>query len=740
MCIAYPVTLLAQTRQLADYVNPLVGSALKGDGGTDPFVNPPFAMTNFVAQTDQNAICREMPYVYEDSTIIGFLATHQPTVCMGDYGYVSVMPEIGHLKVLPKKRQLKFSHKNEKATPYYYSVLMRTPRGKRLKAEMAATEHCGILRFTFPQSNQAHIIVQGINLRKKQKGPYNSWVNRYNHLSGYVHINQAKDEITGYNPDRMSYNISPRLPNFKGYFVIKFSKPFKKFGTWDEDSIYASHTKLTAKRMGAYISFKTRKNEKIKVKIGTSFISIAQARENLHREIPQWNFKRVVQTTKVKWNHALHRIEIPGAPVKKKELFYSEMYHTLLFPRKFSEYGRYYSAFDDTVHKGISYNDYSLWDIYRAEEPLLIFTQPDRINGMVAALVQDYEQGGWMPKWPNPAYTNIMIGTHADSFIADAFIKGFRGYNVQKAYAAMRKDAFTPPRGDIHKAWGDRDPWTGYEARGGLTYYKKLGYVPVNKTNESVSRTLEFAYDDFCVAQVAKALRKTSDYKKLMARSKNYRNVYNDSTGFMAPRLSNRKWASDPNRGFTEGSKWNYLFAVQQDVPGLIKLMGGAKNFDAKLDSAFVDHRIRYDNEPANHYAYLYDYGGQPWKTQQKVRELVSDNFHDRPDGLTGNDDCGQMSAWYIFGVMGFYPVNPGSTFFAIGAPQLPKIVMHLGPKGKTHPFTIIAKNLSSKNKYIQKATLDGKPLKKPFITYQEIMNGKRLVFTMGSKPNYNWK
>jgi len=721
-----------------DYINPFIGTARKGSGGTMPCVNLPFAMTNFVAQTDQNKISR-MPYVYDDHYIMGFLATHQPTVWMGDYGYVSVMPEVGSLKVLPEKRKLPFSHKQETAHPYYYSVILNPDKPHRIKAEMSATEHAGILTFIFPKSNDAHIVIQAINLRN-DGDKTNSSTNRYKHFSAYVRIDRKNNEIIGYNPDRMSYNIGPKLKNFKGYFVIKFNKPFQSFGTWDEDSVFASSRKKMGKRMGAYVNFKTRKGEKISVKIGTSFISIDQARDNLHREIPDWDLHKVALLTKSKWQKALDRIKISGVSNQIKTIFYTAMFHTMLFPRKFSEYGRYYSAFDDTVHNGVSYNDYSLWDTFRAEQPLLLFTQPGRVDDMIMSLLQMYKHGGWMPKWPNPTYSNIMIGTHADAVIADAFVKGFRGYNLQTAYAAMRKDAMVPPKGDTHKRWGDRYPWTSYEARGGLTYFNSIGYVPVDKTNESVSRTLEFAYDDFCIAQVAKALGKMKAYKKLMKWSQNYHNVYNPQTGFMAPKLYNGKWDPKPNEGFTEGSKWTYLFCVMQDIPGMIKMMGGRKRFAAKVDSDFTGGHYVHDNEPDHHYTYLFDYCGEPWKTQSLVRKNTIANYHDRPSGINGNDDCGQMSAWYIFSSLGFYPVTPGTDVFAIGAPQYPKVTMQLGPDDNTHSFTIIAKNLSEKNKYVQSVALDGKPINHPFIHYQQIMHAKKLVFVMGDKPNYNWK
>jgi predicted alpha-1,2-mannosidase len=358
---------------------------------------------------------------------------------------------------------------------------------------------------------------------------------------------------------------------------------------------------------------------------------------------------------------------------------------------------------------------------------------------MVTSLLQMYEEGGWLPMWPNPAETNTMISTHADSVIADAYIKGVRGFNLQKAYAAMYKDAMTPPDGDVKNRWKDGVRWTTYEARGGLSWYKSLGYVPQDNTDESVSRTLEFAYDDFCVAQIAKAVGKGNDYDLFMNRSRYYKNLYDPTTGFMRPKNSDGSWYEDDKAGFTEGSPWTYLFCAMQDIPGLIALLGGEERFAAKLDENFSGGHYRHDNEPGHHYAYLYDYCNQPWKTQAKVREAMALNYHNKPDGLNGNDDCGQMSAWYIFSAMGFYPVTPGSPVYAIGSPLFEKATIVLTRPYQRASFTVIARDQSPTNKYIQSATLNGKLLKEPFINHADIANGSTLVFLMGPQPNKRW-
>jgi predicted alpha-1,2-mannosidase len=729
MCFALSGSLTALAQQPIDDVNPMIGTtgpSVFDYGGMIPGVARPFGMTHWAAVTRENKISA-CPYNYSDTMIQGFLGTHQPAIWMGDYGYVSLMPSIGELNIAQK---YPYHHQDEISAPNYYSVKMGEDN-RSIKAELTATTRSGFLRFTFPASQTSHIVVTAI---------------RSQQFTGFVHVDARNQEITGYNPDRMSAELGPPLPNFKGYFVIQFSKRFTSFGTWEGETVHAESEQQTGHRMGAYATFPTAQGEVIHVKIGTSFISLDQARDNLKREIPDWNFEGIKAEGRSIWNKALNKIRIQGASKDDRVNFYTAMYHTLLFPRIFSEYGRYYSAFDDRIHNGVSYNDYSLWDTFRAEHPLLLLTQPQIVPDMITSLLQMYEEGGWMPKWPNPTYSNIMIGTHADSVIADAYVKGIRGFDLQKAYAATYKDAMTPPDGDMTNRWADRAPWTAFEARGGLTWYKSLGYVPIDKTDESVSCTLEFAYDDYCVAQLAKAVGKQDDYELLMQRSRNYKNLYDPVVGFMRPKKSDgtwdeEAWASKEDRkpGFTEGSPWTYLFCEMQDIPGMIALLGGAQKFAAKLDENFSGGHYRHDNEPGHHYTYLYDYCGEPWKTQEKVRETMASQYHNAPDGLSGNDDCGQMSAWYIFSAMGFYPVTPGTPVYALGSPLFKRATIMLDKPYNKGPFTVIARNQSLANKYIQSATLNGKPLKEPFIKHSDISHGSTLVFLMGPKPNKKW-
>jgi predicted alpha-1,2-mannosidase len=732
-------------KQEVDFVNSYIGTAEKGDGGLALSIGPPFTMTNFSPQTCENRISR-MYYVYEDTTILGFIASHQPTVWMGDYGYVSVMPEIGALKTNPKQRKLAFKHSDEHVSPYYYSVKMKANNTKYLKAEIAATERCGIFKFTFPESIESHLVFQAINIADNPEPSWNpnlnSKVKRENSIIAYIAIDKEKKEITGYNPDRQCFNIGSDLKNFKGYFIIQFDKPCIAYGTWNNDSILPFVKELSAKkRLGAYISFSTKNNETVKVKIATSFISLEQARENLKKEIPDWDFDKISQQTKNCWQKELEKIKVEGVTENQKTIFYTAFYHCLLFPRQFSEYGKYYSAYDDKVHNGVSYTDFSLWDTFRALHPFLIFMQPKRVGDMITSMLQMYQEGGRLPMWPNPAETNIMIGTHADAVIADAYIKGIRGYDVNLAYEAMRKDAMMATECDgSNNKMSDRQEWSCYEGQAGLQYFHTLGYIPSDYKSESVSRTIEYGIDDYCVAQVAKDLGKTDDYNKLIQWSENYKNLYNNETGFFSPRLFNGKWDSNTNEGFTEGSPWTYLFGAMHDVPGMINMMGGNDKFSTKLDQNFAENHYKHDNEPGHHYIYLYNYCGQPWKTQELARTHTTLNYRNTPVGINGNDDCGQMSAWYIFSVMGFYPVTPASGLYSIGAPQFPKLTMNYTANGRQCKLEIIANNLSKTNKYIQNVTLDGKPIERPFISHQQIVNGNKLIFEMGMKPSVNWK
>jgi predicted alpha-1,2-mannosidase len=701
-----------------DFVNSYIGTGGGGHeyGGTMPFVSTPFGMTSWTPQTRQNTV-GVTSYAYEDNTISGFIGTHQPAIWMGDYGYVTLMPELTSLKISPEDRKQSFSRKSEIATPYYYSVVTDAGNSQHIRTEMTATDHCGIFRFTFPQDSQPFVMIEAT-----RKG-----------ITGFVQIDPQRHEIVGYNPDRMDSDLGPlALPHFKGYFVIRFNQSFATYGTYHNSKVTPGKISTTSTNAGAYVGLKPGANDPPEAKIGTSFISIEQARANLQSEIPDWSFGAHRDKLKAIWNQKLGIATIEGATPDQRAIFYTGLYHALLYPKLISEHGRYYSAFDDKVHSGLSYTDYSLWDTYRAENSLLTIFAPERIAGMVQALLQDYQQGGWMPKWPNPSYTNIMVGTPADSVVAEAIAKGFHGFDYQLAYSAVYKDAMTPPDGDTTRLWKDREQHTPYEARAGLTYSKKLGYIPADKTAEAASSTLEEAYEDWDAAQVAKAVGKTQDYRFFIQRSLNYKLLFNSTTGFMQGRNFDGSWAS-PKAGWTEGDDWVYTWSVLHDVPGLIALMGGPEKFNAKLDQHFNGGHNRHDNEPSHHTGYLYDYSGEPWKTQARVRQIADQYYSNQPDGVAGNEDCGQMSAWFVFTTMGFYPVNPASAEYMIGSPIFTKTTLYL-PNGKT--FVISAENNSPDNVYIQSARLNAQSLDKPILTYAQIEAGGSLDFVMGATPS----
>ncbi|MGC1520497.1 MAG: GH92 family glycosyl hydrolase, partial [Steroidobacteraceae bacterium] len=555
-----------------DWVNTFIGTGGGGVdyGGTMPFVTTPFGTTNWTAQTRQNRISVSS-YAYEDTYIEGFIGTHQPAIWMGDYGYVTLMPEIGAINYAPEARRLAFTHKDEVSTPYYYSVKMGADAAHRINAEMTATDHAGYLRFTYPKGSTASVLIEAT-----RPG-----------IEGFVKIDADRHEVSGYNPDRMDSNLGPfKLPNFKGYFVVRFKQPFVAKTVYEAVLMWPGVDEVKGINVGAFVTFNTAESGAVDAQVGTSFIGIEQARANLDAEMPAWDFESMRRALKATWNQKLKVAAIEGATPAQRHIFYSGLYHALLYPKLFSEHGRYYSAFDDKVHAGTSYTAYSIWDTFRAENSLLTLFAPERIDGMVQALLQDYQEGGWMPKWPNPSYTNIMIGTHADSLVAEAINKGFKGFDYGLAYAAVYKDAMTPPDGDNTRRWFDREPYTPYEARAGLSYARTLGYIPADKISESASSTEEEAYDDYAVAQAAKALGKTDDYAFFMQRSTNYKNLFNPARSFMQAKNSDGRWAS-PDDGWTEGDQWVYLFAALHDVPGVVQLLGGREAASAKLDEHF---------------------------------------------------------------------------------------------------------------------------------------------------------
>jgi predicted alpha-1,2-mannosidase len=714
----YATFAAAPQRDAVSYVNPLIGtqSSTIGYGGTMPFVNAPFGMTSWTAQTRQNKISITS-YNYGDKAITGFIGTHQPAIWMGDYGYVTIVPQSGALHTNPEERGVAFRHEDETARPDYYAVTL----ANGLHAEMTGSDRAALMRFQFPKTGAARILVEA-----SRPG-----------IEGFANVDLQRQEITGYNPDRMDAHLGPNtgaaaLPSFKGYFVVQFREAPRTGKTYGMNDAGAYR--------GAYAEFAP--GAQVEMRVGTSFLSIEQARENLGREIPTWDFNTAQRRLRAQWNEKLQRLQVSAGNSEKAKL-YTALYHALLYPKEFSEYGHYYSAFDDTIHNGESYTAFSTWDTFRAENSLLTLMAPERVDGMITALLQNFQEGGWMPKWPNPAYTNIMISTHADSLVAEAIRKGFHGFDLELAWKAVYKDAMSPPDGDTTRRWLDREEHTPYEARAGLTYYKTLGYIPTDKTDEAASRTLEDSYDDWCVAQVAKALGRTDDSRFFLHRSLNGRNLFNPHLNLMNGKTSDGRWApiggahdTNENRsvsGWTEGDAWVYTYSMFHDQAGLMQLMGGAEKYASQLDAHFNGGHNVHKNEPSHHYGYLYDFAGQPWKTQAKVREIAAKEYGNGPGGLDGDDDCGQMSAWLLFTSFGFYPVNPASGEYMIGSPVYPRMSLKL-TNGKT--FVVAAQNNSAANVYIQSASLNGSALESPVLTWEQIQAGGTLRFVMGAKPS----
>ncbi|MEM1689927.1 MAG: GH92 family glycosyl hydrolase [Candidatus Hadarchaeales archaeon] len=734
-----------------DYVDPFIGTR---HGHTSPGAAVPFAMTTWDPVRKEQASDISYPYEYifieeggrwkpaDTMEIAGIRGSHFPSgSCMSDYACITIMPMFGSEVKTGPERSSRIRHETEIATPGYYAV---TFDDYGIRVEVTSTMRVGLLRLTFENSGNAHILID-------------------THLgTGWSKIIPENNEIVGYS-DVGLY----RAPTgeFKGYYVVTFSKQFTSWGTYQGSTKNPGNTEVRAYNSGAWVSFPVSAGEVVYVKASISFISVEQARYNMQAEIPGWDFDGVRQQARQKWNQLLSMIRVEGGTDADKIKFYTALYHALLLPRVSSEYGKYFSVFDARVHTCDGwefYNDFSMWDTFRALHALQIFLVPERVRDMMRSLVAMYEQGGWMPKWPNPGYSSIMIGTHGDSLVTEAYLKGITDFDVQKAYEAMVKNATQSP-----------PPF--YEARTGIEDYMTLGYCPTDRGyRESVSLTLEYAYDDWCIAQLAKALGKDNDYRYFMQRATNWRNVYNPEApgepgnpykGYVQGRKSDGTWEEpfDP-RGYysyitqpNEGNPWQYTWFVPHDVQGLIDVMG-KENFIGKLerlfekseepsllaDNRFTEQgRVRYywhGNEPSHHIAYLFVYAGAPWRTQYWVRNVLETRYRLGPHGLPGNDDCGQMSAWFIFSSMGFYPVCPPSLTYVIGSPIFDKITINLPSfYGQNKKFEIIVYNNSPTNIYVQSAKLNGQPLERAWLWHSEIINGGTLELWMGPNPNTSW-
>lgn len=718
---------------------PMVGTA--GHGHTYPGATVPFGSVQLSPDTRTAGWDACSGYNYVDSTIMGFSHTHLSGTGGADLGEVLIMPFTGSLD--RTNFASSFSHDNELAQPGYYRVHLGT---YNIEAELTATAHCGMHRYTFPKSRQSHILIDLMHNIGDRKTPWATLKVESDRL------------ITGERTDRGWTHKTI-------YFAIECSRPFKDFTIeLDGKRLSAGQKEAQGRNIRAFLDYRTRPGGQIILRVGISPTSVEEARKNLAAEIPTWDFDAVCSAARNAWEQNLSRVDIECSNPHIRRTFYSALYHTMVAPTLYNNADGSYCGADGKAHPYEGFQDYStfsIWDVYRAEMPLLTIDEPDRMNDMVQSLLVEYQQSPQhlLPLWPLANYdTGSMIGYHAVSIIYDAYAKGFREFDPQLAFQAMRD--------------------TAMNGRLRQNEYQKYGYVPWEppgppKGSAATSRTLEFAYDDWCIGQMAKALGKTGDAKFFLNRSQNYRHVWDPSTQFFRSPEPDGTWKEpfDPlqvarrnnvaDGYYTEADAWEYMFAVPEDVPGMIRLYGGNEAFIKKLDEFFDQDSILHDwridvtgligqyshgNEPDEQCAYLYALAGAQYKTAARVRDIQLTQYDDSPEGLDGNDDCGQVSAWYVWSALGLYPVNPASGIYVIGSPLVQKAVIHLDPKYyKGGTFTIIVHSdtqyapAARMDNYIQSATLNGQPLTRPWITQEELANGGTLELTMGVLPNVSW-
>jgi predicted alpha-1,2-mannosidase len=714
----------AQTDPVS-FVNEAIGTAHEGQ--TFLAAGPPFAMTQWAPQTRAGNVKCIAPNYATDKRIQGFRGSHFLTgSCTQDYGSVTLMAESGEPKLKAEERSSTFS--NQIADPQQYRVRLDD---YGINVSLAGTTRAGFMRFHFENGGKSWILVEANSAKNE----------------GSVAIDAEHNEITVVDPVRRLYAGNGKPAGFSGYFVVRFDRSFQVGGTWagTEKHPGATSQQGTDGTPGAYVSFDLKPGDIVQAKIGSSFTSIEEARKNLDSEISGWDFDRVVEQAKAAWNQELGKIEIKATPTQK-HVFYTALYHAMLLPRVFSDVSGTYPGFANEgrtqVAKGFTYyDDFSLWDTFRAVHPLLTILDPARELEMVKSLIAKGQQGGFLPIFPAwNSYTSEMVGDHAVSLIADAYFKGIREFDVGEAYRLIKKNATELP--------DDYELYIDGRGRRGLNAYLKYGYIPLEEhlndafhKNEQVSRTLEYAYDDSLVGDMALALGHKADAELFHKRAQNYKNVIDRGTGFARGRHEDGTWDSpfDPTKPasyITEGLPFQYTFFVPQDIPGLIEWVGGREAFIAKLDQLFAQGMYNHGNEPSHHIAYLYDNAGSAWKTQEHVRELMETQYSDGAGGLAGNDDAGQMSAWFVMSALGFYAVDPGTPVYEIGVPFYDEATIRLD-NGKL--FRIRAIGTSSGKRYIHSATLNGKPLHRYWLKHSEITGGGELVFEMSTEPNKSW-
>ncbi|WEK35535.1 MAG: GH92 family glycosyl hydrolase [Candidatus Pseudobacter hemicellulosilyticus] len=715
-----------------EWINPLMGTDSKpslSNGNTYPAIAVPWGMNFWIPQTGQMG--DGWAYTYAADKIRGFKQTHQPSPWMNDHGQFSIMPITGKAEFDQNKRASWFSHKAEVSKPYYYSVYLAD---HDVTTEIAPTERAAQFRFTYPERDSSFLVVDAFD-----KG-------------SSVTIVPSENKIVGYT----TRNSGGVPKNFKNYFVIYLDKPFTVTYTWENKALVQGGTSTTSDHAGAIVGFSTRKGEKVNVKVASSYISVEQAELNLKRELAADNFEATKRKAKEAWNKQLNKILVSGGTIEQVRTFYSCMYRTLQFPQKFYEYDSkgdvvHYSPYNGEVLPGRMFAGTGFWDTFRALYPFLNLLYPGINTEMQEGLANDYKESGWLPEWSSPGLRSVMIGNNSASVVADAYLKGLRGYDINTLYEAL-----------LHGA-NNEGPMPAV-GRKGVKYYNDLGYVPYDvKINENAARTLEYAYDDFTIYQLGKALGRPKEETDLyLKRSQNYRNLFDPETKLMRGKNENGQFQAPFNPfkwgdAFTEGNSWHYSWSVFHDIEGLKKLMGGNDMFVAMLDSVFsmppvfddsyyggTIHEIRemqimnmgqyaHGNQPIQHMIYLYNFAGQPWKTQYWVRQAMEKLYKPTPDGYCGDEDNGQTSAWYVFSSMGFYPVCPGTSQYVLGTPLFKKMTLKLD-NGKT--LQINAPNNSDVNQYVQSVKRNGVVETKNFVDHFDLMKGGVLEFQMGANPN----
>ncbi|KAI9455755.1 glycosyl hydrolase family 92-domain-containing protein [Lactarius psammicola] len=715
-----------------DLVNPLIGNggdSPNGSGGMIPSTAPPFAMTRWVAQTRENYVS-VTPYNYTDTKIHGFQGTHQPAIWMGESAQVVVVPGAGTVQSNFARRGMRFDHDNELTTPSYYRVRLDAIEGGSILAEQSATSRVGHLRFTFSGTHAPYVLLEAT--RASVLG--SSDPSNVTYPSGTIAIDPTAREITGSNPERQDFIIGPnRASGFRGYFVARFDAPFVAFGTAQNGTMRASETARDGTMLGGYAVF-PQDIRTVDVRIGVSFISVEQARRNLEKEIPDGTtLEQTARVTRAEWAEKLDRVQVQGGSRGQLETFYTALFHTLQYPYEQDEDGQYYSGYDDKVHEGVSYTGYSIWDTFRAVWGWQILFSPERIPGMVQSMLQDYKEGGWLPMWKNIVETNIMVGTHADSLIAEAVLKGVTGIDTELAYEAVYKDATVPPADDNTTAYSDRQENVGYEVRAGLSsVYASRGWVADDIHSESASRTLDYAYDDYAISVFAGLLGRTQ-YSHFFRNRSAFApsTVFNSATGFMEARNASGAWAG-PDNGWTEGDKWAYSFDVVHAVQELITLRGGKASFVRSLDEHFNGGHNDHTNEPSHHIPYLYALADAASSGQMRIRQIAQTDYNETVNGLSGNEDCGQMSAWFIYSALGFYPVNPVSGEYVVGSPFFDAVTINL--PDTSQPLHIIAPGASTKL-YVKSLRINGKEVNEPIIKHSQIAYGGVIEFEMSDQP-----